>query len=113
VAKYLVRGEKNEKFVRFRHSQGWLFRGAYGFSQWYRKSFGVYPQDEKLIRLSLMSSVERLKDGIYGYYVEIKEKGVERMVAEANARFKIPQPQRIGRVRLIGESGKQLVLHSN
>ena len=43
VAKYLVKGEKDEKFIRFRHSQGWLFRGAYSFSQWHRRFFGVYP----------------------------------------------------------------------
>jgi len=110
VAKYLVKGEGDEKFVRFRHSQGWLFRGAFGFSQWHRKSFGQYPPDEHLIKLSMMSLSERLKDGIYGFYVEIKEKGLERMVAEADARFKVTPPQRIDRVRLMGETGEQLIL---
>lgn len=31
-------------------------------------------------------------------------------VAEADARFKVAPPQRIGRVRLLGELGEQLVL---
>lgn len=106
VAKYLVKGEEDEKFIRFRHSQGWLFRGAYSFSQWHRKFFGVYPHDEHLIQLSLMSPAERLEDGIYGFYVEIKEKGLERMVAEADAKFKVPPPQRIGRMLLMGEPGE-------
>lgn len=35
------------------------------------------------------------------------------MVAEADARFKVLPPQRIGRVRLMGEPGEQLVLPVN
>jgi len=110
VAKYLVKGEGDEKFIRSRHSQGWLFRGVNGFSQWYRKSYGVYPHDEYLIQLSLMSPLKRLDDGLFGFYSEIKEKGLERMVAEADARYKVPPNQHIGRVRLIGETGEQLML---
>ena len=110
VAKYLVKGEGDEKFVRSRHSQEWLFRGVYGFSQWYRRSFGKYPHDEYLIQLSLMLHSERLKDVLYGFYTELKEKGLKRMVAEADARFKVPPPERMGRVRLVGESGEQLIL---
>ncbi len=110
VAKYLVKGDGDEKFVRSRHSQGWVFRGAHGFSIWHRKSFGWYPDDEYLILLSLKSPAERLEDVIYGFYTEIKEKGLARMVAEADARFKVPLPQRVGRVRLMGEPGKQLIL---
>jgi len=40
---------------------------------------------------------------------ENKEKGLERLVAEADARFKVPPPQRIGRVCLTGEPGEQLM----
>lgn len=47
---------------------------------------------------------------IFGFYSEIKEKGLEQLVAEADARFKVSPPQCIGRVRLKGEQGEQLVL---
>lgn len=110
VAKYLVKGEEDEKFIRFKHSQGWLFRGAYSFSQWHRKFFGVYPHDEHVIQLSMMSSSERLEDDTFGFYTEIKEKGLKKMVAEADARLKIPPPQHIDRVRLMDVEGEQLTL---
>lgn len=60
-----------------------------------------------------MSPSERFEDEIYGFYAEIKEKGLERLVAEADAKFKVPPPQRIGRVRLVGEPDEQLILTSD
>ena len=41
---------------------------------------------------------------------DLKEKGLERLIAEADAKFKVTPPQRIGRIRLMGESGEQLDL---
>lgn len=113
VAKYLVKGEGDEKFVRSRHSQGWLFRGAYDFSVWHRKFFGNYPYDEHLIQLSLMSPSQRLEDGIYEFYTEIRVKGLKKMVAEADARYKKSPPHYFGRVRLLSESSEQLTLPVN
>ena len=100
----------DEKFIKARHSQGWLFRGCDTFCRWHRKFFGWYPYDEYLIELSLMSPSERLEDELFDFYIEIKEKGLERMVAEADARFRISPSHSTGRVRLIGEPGEQLIL---
>lgn len=68
VANYLVKGEGDEKFIRSRHSQGWLFRGANSFSVWHRKFFGVYPHDEHILLLSMMCDEERMDDDLYWIY---------------------------------------------
>ena len=40
-------------------SDGWVFPGWIGFSQWFKKEFGVYLPAEVLVELARMSREER------------------------------------------------------
>ena len=47
---------------------GWI-----GFSQWFKKEFGVYPPREMLVGLAKMSKAEREEDTWFGVYLWEKE----------------------------------------
>jgi len=50
-------------------SAGWVFPGWIGFSQWFKKEYGVYPPREIVIELGKMSKVEREEDTFFGLYL--------------------------------------------
>jgi hypothetical protein len=53
-----------------------------GFSQWFRKEFGDYPNREMLIELSRMSKAEREENTWFGLYLWVsgKTKGKRRLL---------------------------------
>ena len=56
-------------------SDGWVFPGWIGFSQWIKKEFGAYPKREILVGLAKMGEAERGEDTWFGIYLwEAKEK---------------------------------------
>jgi hypothetical protein len=50
-------------------SAGWVFTGWIGFSQWFKKEFGIYPQREMLVELAKMSKAEREEHTWFGVYL--------------------------------------------
>jgi len=50
-------------------SAGWVFPGWIGFSQWFKKEFGVYPPREMLVKLARMSKEEREEHTWFGLYL--------------------------------------------
>jgi hypothetical protein len=50
-------------------SAGWVFPGWVGFSQWFKKEFGVYQSREMLINLARMRKAEREEDTLFGLYL--------------------------------------------
>jgi hypothetical protein len=50
-------------------SAGWVFRGWIGFSQRFKKEFGVYPPTEMLVKLGKMSRAECEEDTLFGLYL--------------------------------------------
>lgn len=42
-----------------------MFPGWIGFSQWFKKEFGVYPPREMLVELGRMSKAEREEDTLF------------------------------------------------
>jgi hypothetical protein len=74
LSKYLSKAD----FERYYFSKGWVFLGWIGFSQWFKKEFGDYPQREMLIHLGRMSKAEREEDTWFGLYLEENKKQKER-----------------------------------
>jgi hypothetical protein len=50
-------------------SAGWVFPGWIGFSQWFKKEFGIYPPREMLVELGRMSKEEREEHTWFGLYL--------------------------------------------
>jgi hypothetical protein len=70
LSKYLSKGD----FERYYFSGGWVFPGWIGFSQWFKKEFGVYPPREMLVELGRMSKAERQEHTWFWLYLWEKEK---------------------------------------
>jgi hypothetical protein len=51
-----------------------VFPGWIGFSQWFKREFGVYPPREMLTNLGRISKAEREEDTWFGLYVWEKNK---------------------------------------
>lgn len=51
------------------NSGGWVFHGWIGFSQGFKKEFGIYPPREMLIELARMSKEEREEHTWFGLYL--------------------------------------------
>ena len=58
-----------EGFERYYFSKGWVFSGWIGFSQWFKKEFGIYPPREMLVNLGRMSKAEREEYMRFGLYL--------------------------------------------
>jgi hypothetical protein len=56
LAKYMG---KDEKFVKARFSESWIFPKWWQFTRQYHKNFNFYPETETLARLSVMSQSDR------------------------------------------------------
>ena len=56
-------------------SAGWVFSGWVGFSQWFKREFGNYPEREMFINLGRMSDVERKEYTWFGLYSWEKKRG--------------------------------------
>ena len=70
MSKYL----SGEDFERYYFSKGWVFSGWIGFSQWFKKEFGIYPPRQMLVEMARMNRVEREEDTSFGAYLwEIRE----------------------------------------
>jgi hypothetical protein len=50
-------------------SAGWVFPGWIGFSQWFKKEFGLYPSREMLEGFAKMTKAEREEDTWFGLYL--------------------------------------------
>jgi len=50
-------------------SAAWVFSGWTGFSQWFKKDFGVYPPKEMLIELGKKSKAEREENVLFRLYL--------------------------------------------
>ncbi len=66
---YLSRYLSGEDFERYYFSNGWVFPGRIGFSQWFRKEFDIYPPREMLVGLAKMSKEEREQRTLFGVYL--------------------------------------------
>jgi hypothetical protein len=62
-------------------SAGWVFSGWVGFSQWFKKEFGIYPPREMLVELGRMSKAEREEHAWFGVYLWEKKHLVGKCVA--------------------------------
>lgn len=59
---------------------GWVFPGWIGFSQWFKKEFGIYPPREMLIKLAKMCKVEREENTSFGAYLWEKSKEKTKVI---------------------------------
>jgi len=50
-------------------SAGWMFPGWVGFSQWFKREFGIYPPREMLVEPGRMSKAESEEDIWFGLYL--------------------------------------------
>jgi len=66
---YLSGYLSGEGFERYYFSKGWVFSGWIGFSQWFKKEFGIYPPKEMLVELGRMSKAEREEHTWFGVYL--------------------------------------------
>jgi len=66
---YLSGYLSGEGFERYYFSKGWVFPGWIGFSQWFKKEFGIYPPRELLVALAKMSKEEREENTWFGLYL--------------------------------------------
>jgi len=71
---YLSKYLSGEDFERYYFSKDWVFPGWIGFSQWFKKEFGVYPPREMLVELANMRKAEREEHILFGVYLWEKEK---------------------------------------
>jgi len=51
------------------NSGGWVSSGWIGFSQWFKKEFGIYPPRKMLVELRKMSKEEREEHPWFGVYL--------------------------------------------
>jgi len=72
---YLSKYLSGEDFERYYFSKGWVFPGWIGFSQWFKKEFGIYPPREMLVELAKMSKEEREDHTWFGLYLWEKKRG--------------------------------------
>lgn len=76
IGKYLhMQSYRVRKYIM---SAGWVFPGWIGFSQWFKKEFGVYPQREMLINLGKMNKAEREEHTWFWLYLWEKIRGKGR-----------------------------------
>jgi len=75
IGKYLHRQSYHVR--KYIMSAGWVFHGWIGFSQWFKKEFGVYPPRETLVGLGTMSMVAREENTWLGLHLweKNREKG--------------------------------------
>ena len=66
---YLSKYLSGEDFERYYFSKGWVFARWIGFSQWFKREFGVYPPREMLVELARMSETEREEHTWFGLYL--------------------------------------------
>ena len=57
-----------------------MFPGWIGFSQWFKKELGDYPQKEMLVSLGRMSKAEREEHTWFGLYLWEKEGNIGKNV---------------------------------
>ena len=77
---YLSKYLSGEDFERYYFSKGWVFPGWIGFSQWFKKEFGIYPKKEGLVGLAKMNKAEREEHVLFGLYLWEKEHSKGRKV---------------------------------
>jgi hypothetical protein len=65
LSKYLSKAD----FERYYFSDGWVFPGWIGFSQWVKREFGHYPAREMLVGLGRLSKVEREEATVFWTYL--------------------------------------------
>ena len=75
---YLSKYLSGEDFERYYFSKGWVFPRWVGFSQWFKREFGIYPRREMLIELAGRSKGEREEDTWFGLYLWEREAGKGR-----------------------------------
>lgn len=66
---YLCKYLSRDDFERYHFSQDWVFKGWIGFSKWFKKEFGQYPERDRIIKLARMDKECRKEDTWYGLYV--------------------------------------------
>jgi hypothetical protein len=54
-------------------SAGWVFPGWVGFSQWFKKEFGVYPPRGMLVGLGKLGKEEREENTWFGLHLREKD----------------------------------------
>jgi len=72
---YLSKYLSGSDFERYNFSQGWVFPGWIGFSQWIKREFGDYPPREMLVELGRISKEEREESLWFGLYLLEKRRG--------------------------------------
>ena len=65
---------------RYYFSKGWVFPGWIGFSQWFKKEFGLYPPRDMLVELAKMGKAEREEHPLFGVYQWEKKRNIGKNV---------------------------------
>lgn len=107
-----------DKFVKARFSQNWVFPYWWEFGRFYKKEMGIYVPDEELVRLSLITFEERRETNLwFDIYVDVRRYGWEGVFKVQNEKWKhVVRPcdkkKGYGRKNIMGheENGQQLAL---
>ena len=69
---------KDDKFVKARFSQNWVFPYWWEFGRFYKKEKGIYVPDDELVRLSLITFEERRETNCwFDIFVDVRKYGWE------------------------------------
>jgi hypothetical protein len=80
---------KDDKFVKARFSQNWVFPYWWEFGRFYKKENGIYVPDDELVRLSLITFEERKQTNCwFDIFVGIRKYGWETVFKMHNEKWK-------------------------
>jgi len=82
---YLSKYLSGDDFERYHFSQGWVFSGWIGWSKWYKKNWGVYPDKELVRAIAKLPVYERNEVlGLYRSEVRLKSNNRKRTRGRLN-----------------------------
>ena len=83
---------KDDKFVKARFSQNWVFPYWWEFGRFYKKENGVYVPDKELVRLALIPFEERkVNNHHFDLFLDVRKYGWHGVIREANKRLRALQ----------------------
>jgi hypothetical protein len=79
---------KDDKFVKARFSQNWVFPYWWEFGGFYKKENGIYVPEDELVRLSLITYEERRKaNSWFDIFVDVRKYGWEGVLKMQNEKW--------------------------
>jgi len=79
---------KDDKFVKARFSQNWVFPYYWEFSRFYKKEQGIYVPDNELVRMSLISFEQRRKTNLwFNIFVDVRKYGWKELFRKQNEKW--------------------------